>query len=192
MAKYGGKDLLIKRKITATAWVTLTAYTVGQYVTAGLNTYRCKVAGTSGATAPTGTTSPQTDGTVTWTFVGVTATTDFLTVAGMRSTGLTINNEQVDVTDKGDVPWRQLLAVGIRSMELSAAGIFSNADVMADIMADVTTGAIVTFKITSGRGDSFLGDYLVGSCERNGEYNGAEQYSLSLSSAGAVVYTAAP
>jgi predicted secreted protein len=192
MSKYGGKDLLIKRKITATAWVTLTAYSVGQYVTAGLNTYRCKTEGTSGATGPTGTTSPQTDGTVVWNFVGVTATTSHVTIAGMRSTGLTINNEQVDVTDKGDVPWRQLLAVGIRSMEMTAAGIFSNADVLADIMADVTGGAIVTFKIISGRGDFFDGDFLVGSCERNGEYNGAEQYSLSLSSAGAVVYTPAP
>jgi len=193
MSKYGGKDLLIKRKITATAWVTLTEYTVGQYVTSGLNTYRCKVAGTTGATGPTGTgTTPITDGTVQWMFVGVTASTTHLTVAGMRSTGMTINNEQVDVTDKGDVPWRQLLAVGIRSMELSASGIFSNADVLADIMVDVTTGAIVTFKIISGRGDFFDGDYLVGSCERNGEYNGAEQYSLTLSSAGAVVYTPAP
>jgi TP901-1 family phage major tail protein len=190
--KYGGKDLLIKRKITATAWVTLTAYAVGQYVTAGLNTYRCKTAGTSGATGPTGTTSPQTDGTAVWNFVGVTSTTTHVTVAGMRSTGLTINNESVDVTDKGDVPWRQLLAVGIRSMESTAAGIFSNADVLADIMNDVTTGAIVTFKIISGRGDFFDGDFLVASCERNGEYNGAEQYSLTLSSAGAVTYTPAP
>jgi TP901-1 family phage major tail protein len=193
MSKYGGKDLLIKRKITATAWAATTAYLAGAYVTNGLNTYRCKTAGTSaGSGGPTGTTAGITDGTVVWDFVGVTSTTSHVTVAGMRSTGLTINNEQVDVTDKGDVPWRQLLAVGIRSMELSASGIFSNAAVLSDIMNDVTNGSIVTFKAISGRGDYFDGDFLVSSCERNGEYNGAEQYSLSLSSAGAVVYTPAP
>lgn len=116
----------------------------------------------------------------------------YSTIAGMRSTGLTINNEQVDVTDKGDVPWRQLLACGIRSMELSASGIFSDATVLASLMTDVTTGAIVNFKIISGRGDMFVGAFLITSCERNGEYNGAEQYTLSLASAGAIAYTAAP
>lgn len=113
------------------------------------------------------------------------------TIAGMRSTGMTINNESVDVTDKGDVPWRQLLACGIRSMEMSCSGIFSDSTVLASIMADVTAGTINVFKIVSGRGDTFVGAFLITSCERNGEYNGAEQYSLSFASAGAVVYTAA-
>jgi predicted secreted protein len=193
MAKYGGKDLLIKRKITASAWITLTPYAVGAYVTSGTNTYRCMVAGTSGATTPSGTGTSITDGTVTWSYVGVTATlAGYLTIAGMRSTDVKINNEQVDVTDKGDTPWRQLLAVGIRSMELSASGIFSNAVVLNDIMADALNGSIVTFRVISGRGDSFDGDFLVVSVDRSGEYNGAEQYSLSLSSAGAVEYTQVP
>lgn len=192
MAKYCGKDLLIQSKIDATAWITLTPYTVGQYVTSGLNTYRCKVAGTTGATGPTGTTDVV-DGTVTWSYVGVTATLDgYTTVAGLRSTSVKINNEQVDVTDKGDVPWRQLLACGIRSMEASGSGIFSNAGSLSDMMDKAINGAIDDFRIISGRGDKFVGTFLVASCERNGEYNGAEQYSLSLASAGAVVYTPAP
>jgi len=116
----------------------------------------------------------------------------YTTIAGMRSTSMTINNEQVDVTDKGDTPWRQLLACGIRSMEMSASGVFSDASILDDIMSDVTNGAIITLKLISGRGDSFLGAFLITSCERNGEYNGAEQYTLSLASAGAVAYTAAP
>lgn len=121
-----------------------------------------------------------------------TAPSTYETIAGMRSTSVKINNEQVDVTDKGDVPWRQLLQCGIRSMELSASGIFSDAVALADIMADVTAGNIVQFQIISGRGDKFVGLFLVASVERNGEYNGAEQYSLTLASAGAVTYTPAP
>ena len=121
-----------------------------------------------------------------------TAPSTYETIAGMKSTGLKINNEAVDVTDKGDVPWRQLLQCGIRSMELTAAGIFSDNVSLADIMGDVTSGAIVQFQIISGRGDKFVGMFLVQSCDRSGEYNGAELYSLTLSSAGAIVYTAAP
>lgn len=192
MAKYGGKDLLIKRAITPTAWAGTTAYTVGQYVTNSSNIYRCITAGTSAASGgPTGTTADITDGTAHWAYVQPVSAGNFITVAGMRSTSMSINNEQVDVTDKGDVPWRQLLAVGVRSMELSASGIFSNAQVLNDIMNDVTNGAIVNFEVTSGRGDQFAGDFLVASCERTGEYNGAEQYSLSLASAGAITYTPA-
>lgn len=122
----------------------------------------------------------------------MTSPSTYATVAGMRSTGVKINNEQVDVTDKGDTPWRQLLACGIRSMEISAAGMFSDAATLNSIMTDVTSGAIVQFKIISGRGDTFVGLFLVQSCERNGEYNQAEQYSLTLVSAGAVTYTPAP
>lgn len=48
------------------AWVTLTAYTVGQRVVKGGNTYQCVFAGTSGATGPTGTTGIIGDGSVNW------------------------------------------------------------------------------------------------------------------------------
>jgi predicted secreted protein len=86
----------------------------------------------------------------------------------------------------------QLLQCGIRSMELSASGMFSDAASLSDMTADVVAGNIPTFKVVSGRGDVFIGAFLVASCERNGEYNAAEQYSLSLASAGSVAYTPAP
>lgn len=191
-SKYCGKDFLIQRAFTATAWITLTDYAKGDYVTSGSNTYRCVVAGESGATTPSGTGSAISDGTVTWAYVGVTATlAGYLTVAGMRSNSLKINNEQVDVTDKGDNQWRQLLQCGVRSMEASGSGMFSNDFSADDMVSDAMTGSIVDFKLISGRGDKFVGPFLVATCERTGEYNGAEQYSLSLASAGAIVHTPA-
>ena len=119
-----------------------------------------------------------------------TAPSTYETIASMRSTSFSVNNEEVDVTDKSSVPWKQLLQCGVRSMALSASGIFSNDVSHDDLMSDVTAGNIVQFKIISGRGDYFVGQFLVTSLERSGEYNGAEQFSLSLSSAGAVTYTA--
>ena len=182
MTKYGGKDLLIQRATTLTAWVTLTAYKVGDYVSQSGTNYVCLIAHTAGTFA--------TDlAALKW---AVQASQPYQTVAGMRSTSMSINNEQVDVTEKGSVPWRQLLAVGIRSMELSASDIFSDAYSMDEMQNDSMNGTIATFKIISGRGDSFLGSFLVGTMERNGEYNGAEQYSLSLASSGTIAYTAAP
>ena len=57
----------------STAWVTLTAYSVGQRVVNGGNVYQCSAAGSSGAApGPTGTslTTPIVDGTVTWYYLG--------------------------------------------------------------------------------------------------------------------------
>lgn len=52
------------------AWVTLTAYVLGDRVTNGGNVYQCVVAGTTGATGPSTTDITITDGTVTWTYLG--------------------------------------------------------------------------------------------------------------------------
>lgn len=50
------------------AWQASTAYTVGTTVKSGGNVYKCTTAGTSGTTAPTGTGSSITDGTVVWAY----------------------------------------------------------------------------------------------------------------------------
>lgn len=194
MAKYCGKDFLIKRGyLVDGAWVTLTAYVEGDVVSKSSQVYVATTSGTSGATGPTGTTPSQTDGTVVWAYVGpLDGSYGFKTIGGMRSNSMSINNEQVDVTDKGDTPWRQLLQCGIRSMEMSGSGIFSDNDVITKMVQDAIDGAIVQLKLISGRGDSFQGDFLVATCERNGEYNGAEQFSLSFPSAGTIAYTPAP
>lgn len=56
---------------TASLWVTLTPYAAGDTVrTAATRCYRCVIAGTSGATNPTGTDTEITDGTVTWAYIG--------------------------------------------------------------------------------------------------------------------------
>jgi hypothetical protein len=64
---YGGA-VAVMSSTDLVAWVTGTAYTVGQLVTANGNVYRAGSTATSGATAPSGTTTSS-DGTITWTYV---------------------------------------------------------------------------------------------------------------------------
>lgn len=194
MTKYAGSQFLIGRLVTTdVAWAVTTAYTSGELVKTGISIFRCTTGGTSASSGagPTGTGSSITDGTAVWAFVGTLSSGPYETIAGMKSTSCSINNEQVDVTEKGSIPWRQLLPVGIRSMELSASGVFTSDQSIADIMNDVMNGAIDTFQVSSGNGDTFVGPFLVASAERSGEYNGAEQYTLSLASAGLITYTPA-
>ena len=191
MAKFKGREFLIQRKLTVTAWLASTTYAVGVMVTTSHGTYQCITSGTSASsgTGPATTNADITDGTAHWKFL--TALLGKITLAGMRSTSMKINNEQVDTTDKGSAPWRNLSAFGIQSMELSGAGIF-NDDASLDIgMVDLQAGAINDYFIISGRGDSWEGQFLASGGERSGEYNGAEQYTMSFASASEVIYTPA-
>lgn len=118
----------------------------------------------------------------------------FVTVGGCRSNSLTINKETVDVTTKGDTPWMQHLAsCGIISMSLSASGVFTDDAQAIELMTTVLTGSGQSnMKIISAHGDTFVGVFSITSFERTGEYNGEEQFSVSLESAGEITYTAAP
>lgn len=55
----------------AQAWAATTAYTVGTIRKAGGRVYTCTAAGTSGAVAPSHTSGSATDGSVTWSYLGV-------------------------------------------------------------------------------------------------------------------------
>ena len=113
-------------------------------------------------------------------------------IASMRSTDATINKEQVDGTTKSDVPWRQLINCGISSMDISLSGPFTDDSTHDDMVADAVAGTIKNYRLTSGRGDQFEGPFQISSLERSGEYNAEEQFSLTLVSAGDIVYTPAP
>lgn len=56
-----------------TPWAASTAYTVGQQVNANNKVYECTVAGTTNTTAPSHGSGTATNGTVTWSYVGVLA-----------------------------------------------------------------------------------------------------------------------
>lgn len=81
---------------TRPQWAALTAYTVGQRVYNGTNTYECTVAGTSASSGgPVVTSGTTVDGTVTWQFVGKYGLMSY----GLRFTG---TNPQVVISDSAD------------------------------------------------------------------------------------------
>jgi len=119
----------------------------------------------------------------------IAAATNFATVAAMRSTTMTINNETIDVTDKGGMPWRELLEGGLRSMSISLSGPISDAATLVTMRAAAVAGQIRYFKIVSGLGYTFIGKFQVVSLELGGEHTAEETYSLSLESSGEIAYT---
>lgn len=122
------------------------------------------------------------------------------TIAGLRSTSMTINGEMVDITTKdsdalvsgGVTKARELLqGGGVSNMSISASGVFTDSALENDIRVRAQKGQIDTYKLVFGDGDNITGSFQITSYERAGEYNGEETYSLTLESSGQITHTSA-
>ncbi|WP_203309290.1 phage major tail protein, TP901-1 family [Sphingomonas beigongshangi] len=112
----------------------------------------------------------------------------FATVAGLRTTQLSINGETVVVTTKDSGGWRQLLSgAGVRSVSVSGAGVFTGSAAEARIKGNALAGTTDDYRLSFEGGDSLTGRFLVTRLDYAGDFNGERSYTLSLESAGPVV-----
>jgi TP901-1 family phage major tail protein len=116
------------------------------------------------------------------------ATPAFATVAGLRTTQLSINSEAVVVTNKDSGGWRQLLSgAGVRSVSVSGAGVFTGSAAEGRIRGHALTGTIDDYRLSFEGGETMTGRFLVTRLDYSGDFNGERAYTLSLESSGAVV-----
>ena len=112
----------------------------------------------------------------------------FATVAGMRTTQLSVNGEAVVITSKDSGGWRQLLSgAGVRSVSVSAAGVFTGSVAETRVKANALSGVIDDYRLSFESGDTMTGRFLVTRLDYAGDFNGERSYTLALESSGAVV-----
>jgi TP901-1 family phage major tail protein len=112
----------------------------------------------------------------------------FSTVAGMRTTQLSVTGEAVVVTNKDSGGWRQLLSgAGVRSVAVSAAGVFTGSAAETRVKASALSGVLDDYRLTFEGGETMTGKFLVTRLDYAGDFNGERTYTLSLESSGAVV-----
>jgi len=112
------------------------------------------------------------------------------TIAGMRSTGLVINGEEVDVTTKDSAGWRELLAgAGTTSFTLTASGVFQDNSNVQTLQASVIAKTLSTYSIVFESGDDYTGSFQCTNVQIDGEHNGETTYSVTLESSGVVSLT---
>ncbi|WP_298669804.1 phage tail protein [uncultured Sphingomonas sp.] len=110
------------------------------------------------------------------------------TVAGMRTTQMSVNGEAVVVTNKGSGGWRELLSgAGVRSVSVSAAGVFTGSVAETRVKANALAGALDDYRLTFESGETMTGRFLVTRLDYAGDFNGERSYTLALESSGAVV-----
>ena len=112
----------------------------------------------------------------------------FATVAGLRTTQLSVNGEAVVVTSKDSGGWRQLLSgAGVRSVSVSGAGVFTGSAAETRVKASALSGVLDDYRLSFESGDSMTGRFLVTRLDYAGDFNGERSYTLSLESSGPVV-----
>ena len=107
----------------------------------------------------------------------------FATVAAMKTTTMTISNETVDVTSKGDLQRELLENCGIQSVSIKASGCISDATSYKKISYAANTGEILNVKINSNNSEIYSGGFILSAFETSGEYNKEGLYSITLESA---------
>ncbi len=116
------------------------------------------------------------------------ATPVYTTVAGLRTTQLSINGDPVVITNKGSGAWRELLSgAGVRSVSVSGAGVFTGSVAETRIKSNALSGILDEYELNFESGEQMRGKFLVTRLDYAGDFNGERTYTLSLESSGAVV-----
>lgn len=112
----------------------------------------------------------------------------YQTVAGLRTTQMSINGDTVVVTHKDSGGWRELLSgAGTRSVSVSAAGIFLGSTAENAVRAHALAGTLDDYELSFEDGAKLRGRFLVQRLDYAGDFNGERSYTLQLESSGPVV-----
>lgn len=112
----------------------------------------------------------------------------YTTIAGLRTTQLSVNADTVVITNKGSGGWRELLSgAGVRSVSLSGAGVFSGSVAEARVKASALAGALDDYQVSFESGERLTGRFLITRLDYAGDFNGERTYTLALESSGEVV-----
>ncbi len=112
----------------------------------------------------------------------------YQTIAGLRTTQLSINGDTVVVTHKQSGGWRDLLSgAGTRSVSVSAAGIFLGSTAENTVRTRALDGTLDDYELSFEDGAKLRGRFLVQRLDYAGDFNGERSYTLQLESSGPVV-----
>ena len=115
----------------------------------------------------------------------------FTTVGGLKTASFNINTASVDVTNMSSNGMRELLAgAGIQTMSLSGNGVFTDSAAEETVRANAAANSIDNYQLVAANGDTWQGAFLITSYQRSGNFDGAETFTISLESSGAITFTA--
>ena len=130
-----------------------------------------------------------------------TSGSNFVTIGGLRSSSITLNDEAVDISNKSTKGIRTLLAgAGVNSVSISGSGVFTDtteeqlvrtqyaAQQNTSDGSSAQTAIFKSFQFIIPDLGTYTGPFMISSIEYAGEFNGEVTYSMSFESAGYIVF----
>ncbi len=117
-------------------------------------------------------------------------TSDFVTVAGLRSHTLSFNSETVDITHQDSAgAWRELLAgAGLKTANIRGSGIFRDAAADSQIRSDFFGDVIRAWQVIIPGFGTVEGPFQITALEYGGEHDRELTFDLALESAGELTF----
>ena len=117
---------------------------------------------------------------------------DYVTMAGLRSKAFRLNAQIVDITNTDSAQgWKELLpGAGVKSAEISGAGVFRDAESDALARTAFFEQSVETYRFILPDFGIIEGPFLLTSLSYAGTYQGEATYELTLMSAGAPSFSA--
>jgi TP901-1 family phage major tail protein len=111
------------------------------------------------------------------------------TIGGLRSVDITTKDSNAFISSGNDKARDLLQGGGVRSMTISASGVFTDSSTENILRGFAFDGAIQNYDLVFSDGSKIAGAFLITSYERAGEFNGEETYSVTLESSNTITYT---
>jgi len=109
----------------------------------------------------------------------------FTTVAGVRSTGATINNEPVDVTNMGSGGFREYLADGgVQSVSMNVDGVVVDDTAFNTMLTQAEDRTKVYYQFAFSNAGSVTAKFVITSIQLTGTFNEAQTFSAQVESSG--------
>lgn len=117
----------------------------------------------------------------------------FVTLAGIRSSEMELNQQGVDATSiESPGGWRELLAgAGVKSMRVRGRGLFKDGASDARMRAVFMAGETARYQLVIPDFGSFTGAFQIAQLGWGGTYDGEATVSVELQSAGALTFETA-
>ena len=114
------------------------------------------------------------------------------TIAGIRTTSLKINNEEVDITSKSSAGWRELLeGAGTQSVDIDVEGIVADDATYETLQSRAQLQSINGYQLinTGTDTDAIAGLFLITGWTQGPPHNAESTFSCTLKSSGAITFT---
>lgn len=113
-------------------------------------------------------------------------------VGGLRSKSYSFSSGGVDITNQESEEWTNMLdGAGIRSLSVSASGVYTNEAVFQAIKSAALNNALIALMFLDTKTSDITESYFkVTGLDVSGDYDSEGQYSISADSSGPVSFVA--